>query len=55
MKRIYLSAISAITVFSLGAQGLNKEITIEKEIVPEQRAATRLDVSHTIIAPQFKS
>lgn len=55
MKRIYLSAISAITVFLLSAQGLNKEITIEKEIVPEQRAATRLDVSHTIIAPQFKS
>ena len=44
-----------LLAFTAGAQGLNKEITIEKEIVPELRAATRLDVSHSIVAPQFRS
>ncbi len=55
MKRIYISIFTVISALSVCAQGLNKEITIEKEIVPEQRAATRLDVSHAIISPQLKS
>lgn len=36
------------------AQDLKKEITIEKEIVPELRAATRLNVNHAIISPSVK-
>lgn len=51
MKRFSLTAVILVTLMTAGAQGLNKEITIEKEIVPEQRAATRLDIQHTIIAP----
>ena len=55
MKKIYLIFALLPLAFTAGAQGLNKEITIEKEIVPELRAATRLDVSHNILAPQFRS
>lgn len=44
-----LLCISAALISN--AQGLNQEITIDKEIVPEQRAATRLDVSHSILSP----
>ena len=52
MKK-YISSILALGVATLaGAQGLNKEITIEKEIVPEQRAATRLPVTHSLITPK---
>ncbi|MDE6266546.1 MAG: hypothetical protein K2M07_04245 [Muribaculaceae bacterium] len=52
MKK-YITSIFALGVAALaGAQGLNKEITIEKEIVPEQRAATRLPVTHSVITPK---
>lgn len=54
MKKPYIAIIALLTASALSAQGLNKEITIEKEIVPEQRAATRLPVNHSLIAPEVK-
>lgn len=47
----YISLLLSLTCASAFAQDINKEITIEKEIVPEQRAATRLAVPHTVISP----
>lgn len=45
MRAIYITVMCVSAMFiSLSAQDLNKEITIEKEIVPEQRSATKLEV-----------
>lgn len=45
MKARYITAMCVSAIFmSLSAQDLSKEITIEKEIVPEQRSATKLEV-----------
>ena len=45
MRAIYITAMCVSAMFmSLSAQDLTKEITIEKEIVPEHRSATKLDV-----------
>lgn len=45
MRAIYITAMCVSAMFmSLSAQDLSKEITIEKEIVPEHRSATKLDV-----------
>lgn len=52
-KSIFASAIAMMVAFPAFSQGLNKEITIEKEIVPEQRAATRMQVTHNVLAPQI--
>lgn len=54
MKKLYISLMAVALAATAGAQGLNKEITIEKEIVPEQRAATRLPVNHSVLAPEVK-
>ena len=51
MKSVrYISAIFSLVGISAFAQDINKEITIEKEIVPEQRAATRLPVTHLVLS-----
>ncbi len=47
-------ALCLTATAAAGAQNLNKEITIEKEIVPEQRAATRLNVAHITIKPDVR-
>ena len=62
MRAIYITAMCVSAMFmSLSAQDLTKEITIEKEIVPEHRSATKLDavpksVSRTMTkkTPAFK-
>ncbi len=55
--RHHITAAVALTaVFCAAtAQDLSKEITIEREIVPEQRAATRLNVSPAVAAPEVKT
>lgn len=51
MKSVrYIAAIFSLAGISAFAQDINKEITIEKEIVPEQRAATRLPVTHNVLS-----
>ncbi|MDE7154626.1 MAG: hypothetical protein K2O00_09345 [Muribaculaceae bacterium] len=55
MKKPYIAILALMTAAAMSAQGLNKEITIEKEIVPEQRAATRLPVNHELITPHVKA
>ncbi len=50
----YIRFIACMTMSATivaSAQDLKKEITIEKEIVPELRAATRLNVGHVTISP----
>lgn len=54
MKTRYILPVCLLSASAAMAQDLNKEITIEKEIVPEQRAATRLNVPHSIITPQIR-
>lgn len=54
MKKPYILLIALCLAASVRGQGLNKEITIEKEIVPEQRAATRLPVTHSVLTPEVK-
>lgn len=45
MRAIYITAMCVSAMFmSLSAQDLSKEITIEKEIIPEHRSAIKLDV-----------
>lgn len=53
---ISLGAILAGSLFPAGvrAQDLNKEITIDREIVPEQRAAARPTVFPTVKLPEIK-
>lgn len=50
---IFLVAAS-LSVVPASAQDLTKEITIEKEIVPEQRAATRLNATPRLLQPEVK-
>lgn len=54
MNTRYILPLFLLSASAAVAQDLNKEITIEKEIVPEQRAATRLNVPHSIITPQIR-
>lgn len=53
MNKLKISALGAslIFAFAVSAQGLNKEIVIEKEIVPEQRAASRLSLFPNLLTP----
>lgn len=53
LRYIIPVGLLAVTMMA-GAQDLKKEITIEKEIVPELRAATRLSVNHAIISPSVR-
>lgn len=52
-----ISAIFSVLIVAAvaSAQGLNKEITIEKEIVPEQRAASRLSLFPDVLSPSVPS
>lgn len=55
MKLQYIILPCFLTAFFATANNvgddLSKEITVEKEIVPEQRAATRLNVSPKVVLP----
>ncbi len=42
MKHLIISLAALSAAASLGAQSLNKEITVERDIVPDRREATRL-------------
>ncbi len=55
IRRYITVAIALAAALASTAQDLSKEITIEKEIVPEQRAATRLNVSPAVSAPAVKT
>jgi len=52
MKKLIL-ILGSTAILSAQAQEINKEITIEKEIVPELRAATRLNVGPAIVQPEI--
>lgn len=56
MKAVKMAVAAALTLTSTAAsaQTLKKEITIDKEIVPEQRAATRLNVTPRLHQPTVK-
>lgn len=49
-----LLVAASLSTLTATAQDLTKEITIEKEIVPEQRAATRLNVTPRLLQPEVK-
>lgn len=51
MKTIYITAICAVMAVGTEAQDLSKEITIEKDIVPEQLDVTRLSVTPVVSLP----
>ena len=44
-KHLFLSAALFAVACNCGAQSLNKEITVERDIVPEYRDADRLRIS----------
>lgn len=48
MKKILLSIVAAAAASTLCGQTLNKEITVERDIVPRQREATRLGFTPSI-------
>lgn len=51
---LLVAASLSLSLSTATAQDLTKEITIEKEIVPEQRAATRLNVTPRLFQPEVK-
>lgn len=51
IRYIFAFAFAGMAVAQLSAQDINKEITIEKEIIPELRAATRLNLAPVTIRP----
>ncbi len=56
MKMKYITlwvvmAVAAVTAYAAVEEQLAKEITIEKEIIPEQRAATRLGIMPKVTLP----
>ncbi|MCM1297581.1 MAG: hypothetical protein NC311_18745, partial [Muribaculaceae bacterium] len=53
-KHIIALSLALTATLCAAAQDLKKEITIEKEIVPELRAATRLSVNHESVALNVK-
>lgn len=54
MKTLIISSIVAATALSSAAQDLTKEITIEKENVPQERKATRRDIMPVVSLSQVK-
>ena len=42
-------AATAVATLPAAAQGLSKEITIDKDVVPQERAASRLPVLPSLI------
>ncbi len=48
-----MAAMVAVAGFNAAGQTLTKEITVDKEIVPEQRAATRLNATPALVQPRF--
>lgn len=53
--RIYCAAVAGMLSMAAAAQDLTKEITVDKEIVPEQRAVTRLNATPRLVAPTVES
>lgn len=45
MKKLYIYALATIFALNLSAQELKKEITIDKDIVPELKESNKIDVS----------
>ena len=56
MKAIYTAVVCALAmVMSLSAQDLSKEITIEKEVVPEHRSAQKIGVYPSVVSQSLKN
>lgn len=51
MKTRYIAALCLLLMMSATAQDLTKEIVIEKDIIPEERNATRLNTAPAISLP----
>jgi hypothetical protein len=54
MKKTYLVALAAASLISASAQDLTKDITIEREIHPTLRAASRLNSYPTLLQPTIE-
>lgn len=54
MKTIYIAALMTFAALPLGAQTLEKEIVIDREIVPEMRAVSRLNNYPQLSKPEIK-
>lgn len=52
-KHIF-AAVSVMVAFGTGAQGLNTEITVTHEVVPEEQAATRMRRLPSVVLPELK-
>ncbi len=50
-----ISIASVVNAQTASQEELSKEITIEKEIIPEQRVATRLNVAPKVVLPAVKA
>lgn len=53
-KRIITLALGLSFIAGMSAQGLHKEITVEQEIVPQKRDASRISVLPTISLPAIQ-
>lgn len=54
MKQICIAAIASAAILPMGAQTLEKEIVIDREIVPELRAVSRLNNYPVLSKPDLK-
>ncbi|MCM1020631.1 MAG: hypothetical protein NC343_00685 [Muribaculum sp.] len=56
MKQIIITLLIASTAFTaIAQQPLTKEITVDKEIIPQEKEAQRLILTPTVIRPQLQS
>lgn len=53
MKKISLIFAASFLCTGISAQEINKEITLDKEIIPEVRAASRPNTAPSVIRPEF--
>lgn len=53
-RKYIFAALAAMVALGAGAQGLNTEITVTHEVVPEEQAATRMRRLPSVTLPELK-